>query len=251
MLAWLEPGALAVVPCYKEIEVGISVIIPVAERDEAWKDLLPCLKSLGNKDEIILVSNNSLSDQLQNEVQRVGISSPTHWVASDIGRAKQLNTGAQRARCEFFWFLHSDSKVDESAIKRLKREIKKRTGVIHFFDLRFMNDGPPLMVANVYGTWFRSHCLRLPFGDQGYCMHRETYSSLCGFSETATFGEDHLLIWKAHQRRLKLRCVGAPIYTSARRYQSRGWLKTTTKHLVLTVWQATPQLLRLIKENIV
>lgn len=230
--------------------MGISVIIPVAEEDEAWKDLLPCLRTLSKEDEIILVSKASLSEELGSEAKRVGISCATHWAPSDVGRAKQLNTGARWAKCYFFWFLHCDSKVDKEAIEKLKVAIGHQPRSIHFFDLKFLSDGPWLTVSNGYGVWLRSHFLRLPFGDQGYCMHREVFAQLGGFCEAAPYGEDHLLIWKAHQNRVKLGCVRAPIYTSARRYRSQGWLKTTAKHLALTVRQATPELLRLIRGRV-
>lgn len=226
--------------------MGISVVIPVAEGDDAWRDLLPCLRTLTKEDEIILSSKISLKEVLEREVKKNGITCSTHWAPSDAGRARQLNTGARWARCEFLWFLHCDSKVDETAIRRLRMSIERRPRAIHFFDLKFMNDGPWLTVSNGYGVWLRSHVFRLPFGDQGYCMHRETFAELGGFCEEAHYGEDHLLVWKAHQSRVKLGCVGAPIYTSARRYRSQGWLKTTARHLALTVRQATPEFVRLI-----
>lgn len=230
--------------------MGISVIIPVAEGDEAWKYLLPCLRTLSKEDEVILVSKTSLSETLGSEAKKAGISCAIHWAPSAVGRAKQLNTGARWAKCEFFWFLHCDSKVDDAAIEKLKVAIRNGPRIVHFFDLKFLSDGPWLTVSNVYGVWLRSHFLRLPFGDQGYCMHREVFERLGGFCEEAPYGEDHLLIWKAHQCRIKLGCVGAPIYTSARRYHSQGWFKTTAKHLMLTARQATPELVRLVRGRV-
>jgi len=230
--------------------LGISVIIPVAEGDFAWKELLPDLVSLTHEDEIILSSKKSLKRELQTEAERNALTCSAHWAPSAVGRARQLNTGARWAKSDFYWFLHADSKVNRAAIKKLRISIKNKPGAIHFFDLKFLRDGPRLTASNRYGVWLRSRLLRLPFGDQGYCMHRDVFAGLGGYCEKATYGEDHLLAWRAHQNKVKLCCVGAPLYTSARRYRTHGWLKTTTRHLALTIRQATPELLRFLRGRV-
>ncbi len=230
--------------------MGLSVVIPVAEGDSAWKELLPDLVSLTAEDEIIVSSKRSLKEKLRNEAEKNALSCAVHWAPSTVGRAKQLNTGARWAKSDFFWFLHCDSKIPNGAIEKLKKSIEKSPRAIHFFNLKFLSDGPSLMATNGCGVWLRSRILRLPFGDQGYCLHRDVFAQLGGFCEKATYGEDHLLIWRAHQNKVKLCCVGAPLYTSARRYRAHGWLKTTTRHLALTVRQATPELVRLIKGRV-
>jgi len=228
--------------------VGISVIIPVAKDDEAWRSLLPDLRYLTKKDEVILVSNKSLQDEFKIEAEKLGLSCGTQWaLSSSSGRAKQLNTGARSAKCDFFWFLHCDSNVNQTAIEKLRKSTELKPTAIHFFDLKFLRDGPWLTVSNGYGVWLRSHILRLPFGDQGYCMHRDVFAKLGGFCENVPYGEDHLLIWKAHQSKIKVCCVRAPIYTSARRYCVNGWFKTTARHLTLTIRQAAPEFIRLLK----
>lgn len=227
--------------------MGISVIIPVAEKDEAWKDLIPDLKSLRAEDEIILSSKYSLKDQLALEAKRIGLFCDTQWVHSQAGRAKQLNAGARGAKNNFFWFLHCDSRISASAVEKLRTSLNRNPKAIQFFNLKFLQDGPKLMVSNEFGVWLRSNVLRLPFGDQGFCMHRDTFKKLGEFCEKAAYGEDHLFIWKAHQKQINLCCVGASIYTSARRYHSQGWFQTTARHLSFTVRQAIPEMICLVK----
>lgn len=229
--------------------MGISVIIPVAEGDESWKELLPDLKALAADDEIILCSKKSIRDQLSLEAGRNGLICGVHWAPSNIGRGMQLNTGARWAKSDFFWFLHCDSRVKGAAISELKKSLQTKPAAIHYFNLKFMKDGPWMTAANGCGVRLRSRVLRLPFGDQGYCMHRGIYRDLGGFCENATYGEDHLFIWKAHRGGVKLSCVDAPLYTSARRYKSDGWFTTTSRHLALTVRQAAPEFWQLVKEK--
>lgn len=231
------------------VKKTISVVIPVAEKDDLWKELLPDLAALDRDDEILIVSETPLKDELEQLAKSAKLPCAVRWIFSAPGRAKQLNSGAQAARSDFLWFLHCDSKIEQSAVRKLKKSVDQDSARLYFFDLKFLNDGPWMMVLNRVGVWFRSRILGLPFGDQGFCMHREVFNKLGGFCEKAPYGEDHLLIWRAHQKGVKLRSVRAPLSTSARRYGIQGWFKTTARHLRLTVRQAIPELMTLLKSE--
>ena len=230
--------------------MGLSVIVPVAEGDDSWKSLVSGLDSLTKDDELILCSKKSLKEQLILEAQKSGLVCGVHWAPSAIGRARQLNTGARWAKFEFLWFLHCDSKVEKLAINKLRASLENSPEAVHYFKLKFLKDGPWMTAANGVGVWFRSRLLRLPFGDQGFCMHRDVYRELGGFCEKASYGEDHLFVWMVHRRGVKLHCVNAILYTSARRYRSNGWLRTTSRHVILTVRQAAPELLQMLKDRV-
>jgi rSAM/selenodomain-associated transferase 1 len=92
--------------------------------------------------------------------------------------------------------------------------------------------------------------LRLPFGDQGFCLSNEQFCRLGGFNESLQYGEDHDLIWRAHRAGISVKRVPAPIATSARKYRREGWLRTTGLHLWRTINQAAPQFLRLSKARV-
>ena len=226
--------------------MGISVIIPVGNKDEAWKSLLPDLCSLDYDDEIIFVSPDPGEPELADVLASVGIGVPCRWIRSSLGRAKQLNLGAKEAANEILWFLHCDSGISSAGVKNLKRSILKNANQILFFNLEFLNDGPRLISVNEIGAWIRSRVLRLPFGDQGFCMSKSTFTGLSGFDELAPYGEDHLLIWKAHQNGIPIKCVGSGLKTSARKYTHQGWSKTTARHVILTFRQALPELIHLL-----
>src|SRR5690606_9384341 len=100
------------------------------------------------------------------------------------------------------------------------------------------------------GVVFRSRVLGLPFGDQGLCLRREVFFELGGFNEDARYGEDHLLVWKAHQQDVPILPVKAKLQTSARRYRSEGWLPPTAKHVALTAVQATPEIFRILRAKV-
>ncbi len=227
---------------HQELDVSISVVIPIAEGDQSWEDLLSDLSALNQKDEVLCVVTSpatKIAESLKS------LPCPSQVIQSPPGRAIQLNRGAQRAAKTFVWFLHCDSRISKSGIEAMGAALAQDPQGFYFYDLRFLKDGPKLMGLTELGTLFRSRILRLPFGDQGFIMSLETFKTLGGFSETAAYGEDHLLVWRAHHMGIKLKTIGASLYTSARRYRVHGWRQTTVYHLKLTIQQAWPQLLKL------
>ncbi len=225
------------------------MIIPVGNKDESWKSLLPDLRSLDHDDEIIFVFQNNTKSDCESEVSRFKIVATCRWIQSSPGRAKQLNLGAKEAKNESLFFLHCDSRLSTLGIKNLKMAIVKYSSQILFFNLRFLNDGSKLMSLNEIGGWIRSRVLRLPFGDQGFCLSKRTFLTLGGFDEVVSYGEDHLFIWKAHQKGIPIHCVGNGLKTSSRKYALRGWSQTTSRHIVLTFRQALPELIKLIRNG--
>ncbi len=168
---------------------------------------------------------------------------------SSPGRAKQLNTGANTALGRFLWFLHADTIVSTAAVAALENELQRQPTALHYFRLKFQDDGPRQMNLNAAGVWFRSRWLGMPFGDQGICIERSTFQKLGGYDETAAYGEDHLFVWKARQNGICLNGIREPIQTSARKYRQHGWWRTTSRHVILTFRQAIPEFWRLIRKR--
>ncbi len=225
------------------------MIIPVGNKDEAWKSLLPDLCSLDHDDEIVFVFQENTKSDFASEITRSKIGTTCRWFQSSPGRAKQFNLGAKEARNENLWFLHCDSRISSEGIKNLKNSISRHSSDILFFNLKFLNGGSQLMSLNEIGGWIRSRVLRLPFGDQGFCLSKTVFSTLGGFDESAPYGEDHLFIWKAHQKGIPIRCVGSGLRTSSRKYTLQGWSQTTTRHVTLTFRQALPELIKLLRDG--
>lgn len=190
----------------------ISIVIPVRTQEEATK-LLQQLE--GHGAEII--------------------------VSAEEGRAKSLNLGAAQASRKFLWFLHADSILPEGTFSHLQQSLQQNEAALHYFDLKFANDGPGLIRLNAWGANMRAQFLGLPFGDQGLCIRKDLFFKTGGYPEHASYGEDHLFTWQARRHGIKLKPVGAFITTSAIAYKKEGWLKLTLQRQFQWVFQALPQ----------
>jgi hypothetical protein len=213
-------------------------VIPVAPGERALAGLLAQLEALPPEAEI-LVSGA--------EPPLPSLPPRCRWLLAPRGRAPQLNAGARAATREFLWFLHADSRLAPRTLPALERSLAADPGALHYFDLRFLDDGPALMRLNEAGAWLRSRVGGMPFGDQGLCLRRGLWARLGGFRTDVEYGEDHLLVWRARREGVRLRPTEAPLLTSARRYRERGWLATTARHLRLTARQAIPEWLALVR----
>ncbi len=198
---------------------NISIIIPVSPQETELQNLQRDLEPISSQAEILVIPGNS--------------------------RAQQLNQGATRAQRKFLWFLHADSRFTKDTTTALLHALNNHPEALHYFRLRFLPDGPPLMFLNELGCRIRSNLIGAPFGDQGFCISRENFARCGGFTEDVAYGEDHVFVWKAHQHGIDVRPTGGSILTSARRYREQGWLNTTWRYHRMWTAQAKPEKLKL------
>lgn len=224
-----------------------SIIIPVGPGDQSYKNLIMNLGTFHLPSEIILVfSHLPNNDDSLLEYQQQGIS----ILEATAGRANQMNFGARSSRRHQFWFLHADSMISLDNLKKLEEAHEYRPKDIHYFNLKFAQDGPTWMFLNQWGCWLRSRLFKLPFGDQGFFMPREVFFELGEFDTNQCSGEDHHFIWKARTRGRSLNPINSYLLTSARKYKNQGWAKTTSLHCYLTAKQAIPESFKFLRERL-
>lgn len=214
----------------------LSVIVPVGPGDARWRALLPDLAALPADSDVCLVATAGNMPRAF-VASAYGLTCRVQWIEATAGRAHQLNAGAAPARGNVLWFVHADSRVTPATVTALNRYLAEPHG-LGYFDLRFLDDGPWLAHLNALGAWLRSRCLRLPFGDQGFIITRSDFQRLGGFDPRVGGGEDHALVWQARRAGVTIRALGAPLYSSARKYAERGWWRATWHHLAATWRQA-------------
>ena len=177
---------------------NVSVIVPVAESDHDKTQEVKIF--LSNTDAEVIFSQ-------------------------EHSRASSLNEGAKKANNEFLWFLHVDTSLNENNLKAIEKLSTEDTRCLHYFDLAFSEQG--LSKVNAIGANIRSRVFGLPYGDQGFFMHKEVYQELKGYPEDAKYGEDLLFIRIAKNKGIKLKAINSKLHTSARKYIKQGWLKLT------------------------
>ena len=207
----------------------VAIVIPVGPGDRSWRELIDLLDRLApSLPRRLVFALGDLQGRPRQPSER--------WTESVRGRARQQNAGAAGADQDWLWFLHADSRPSAHTLEALFEFIDSGVDALGYFDLRFANDGPPLMWLTEMGVRLRCRWAALPFGDQGLVLRAARFYELGGFDEMRTFGEDHALVWQAKRQGLPIQRIPAPLFTSARKYRKHGWLATTWRHQRLT-WQ--------------
>lgn len=220
----------------------LSVVVPVGPGDRISPRLCSQLAQLPAAAQVCVVdceADNGPDAAAPPSASTAPVGGPRwHRLHSPAGRSLQQNAGAAQADGDWLWFLHADTELAGETLPALARFIDVDVSALGYFDLRFLGDGPAWMRLNAAGVWLRSRWLKLPFGDQGLVLPRALFHAVGGFDPATARGEDHQLVWRVRRAGFPLRAVGAPLYTSARRYAARGWATTTRGHLGETWRQA-------------
>jgi GT2 family glycosyltransferase len=196
-----------------------SIIIPVAPQETRLDVLLSDLEALKGESEII--------------------------VSSEGSRAKSLNVGAAKASKDFLWFLHADSRVSEGNLNALDRSLQQQPDGLHYFDLAFNTPGLPALSA--WGANARSRLFGTPFGDQGFCISRAQFEEVGGYPENVPYGEDLMFVWRVRQAGIGLIHIPSNLITSAREYETQGWLKLFFLYQWRWIAISVPEYIKLLK----
>jgi len=220
----------------------LSIVIPIGLNDTAWQPLQDILAAYSPEIEIILSACQAAPESSQ-------WSKNTHWIQGEQGRAKQLNAGAAQASRPVIWFLHADTQVSSEVIAEVQDYLQSSRLSLGYFRLKFSLDGPKQMGINAWGANLRSRYLGLPFGDQGFILSQTVLTSLQGFDESLSLGEDLDFVVRAKAAGVLLQELNAELLTSARRYQQQGWLRTTLRFIRLTFCLRSQAQQRLAKRS--
>ncbi len=233
----------------------ISMIVPLAPGDESWRVLLQDIAALEERgllaqfECLFMRADDSTLNALQIALQHheASLVDKVRLCVGGGSRAESMNAGAQQASGEYLWFVHADSRLSLRHIQALQQSLVARPVALHYFNLKFY--GHRMMWLNAFGVWLRSHLFMSPFGDQALCLSAAQFAEIGGYPDAVPYGEDHLLVWRAMQQGIKLRCTGAALSTSARKYASNGWARTTGLHLRLWAKQAWPEFVLLLQKR--
>lgn len=148
------------------------------------------------------------------------------------GRARQMNHGASLARGEVLWFLHADCLPPEGASEAIEEQLRDPRVQLGAFRFAVASRDPIFRLLEL-GVRIRSSAFQTPYGDQGLFLRTRDFHQLGGFPEIPVM-EDLYLVREA-RRRGRVAILDRDLSTSPRRWQERGFLRTSLRNWGLVV----------------
>ncbi len=197
----------------------LSVIIPTLNEGAVIERLLQSLQPLRRQgDEIILVDGGSDDDTREKALPLVD-----RLLATERGRAHQMNEGAKVASGDILWFIHADTRLPGNGADAVREALTLRDYCWGRFDVDIQGRHPLLrLVAGLMNR--RSRWTGIATGDQGIFIRRHGFFQVGGFPDLPLM-ED--VAMSDRLRRLSRPCcLKLRLGTSGRRWERNGVLRT-------------------------
>ena len=213
-----------------ETRMTFSIIIPVLHEGERILSLIDRIHALRPEEpyEIIVVDGSPESDTLEPLRERQDVIT----LASPLGRARQMNKGADIARGEVLLFLHADTKLPPGALGKITEVLRGSDAVGGAFDLGIASGKLSFKVIECAAS-IRSRLTRIPYGDQAIFVKKEYFDLIGGYRDIPLM-EDIELMQRIRKRGNRICILKDRVETSPRRWDKEGILFCTLRNWTLS-----------------
>lgn len=212
-----------------------SIIVPMLNEAPGLPGLLARLTELERQGCEILIVDGGSDDGSVSLAERAGF----RVLASQKGRARQMNLGAAQATGDVLLFLHADTLLPEDALTTLRQNMQKTAAVWGRFDVLIDGAHPMLRVIATLMN-HRSRWTGIATGDQAIFVTRKAFNAVGGYPDQPLMEDIEL----SNRLRALARpaCIPTPVRTSGRRWESRGVWRTVLLmwRLRWAYWRGTP-----------
>jgi rSAM/selenodomain-associated transferase 2 len=199
----------------------VSIVVPVLGDAEHAGRLLA---QVADPDvEVILVDGGD-----DRALAPLAVETHARLIRAAPPRARQMNAGAAIAGGTWLLFLHADSRLPDHWREAVRHVPNEAIG--GWF--RFALDDPAWQARMIErGVAWRIRLFRLPYGDQGLFVRRDTFHALGGFRDLPLLEDVEIV------RRLvkagRVVELPLPLVTSARRWRRDGWFRRSARNLAI------------------
>ena len=203
----------------------ISIIIPVLNEAKILARTLSELQS-GLRNHELIIADGGSTDGSVHIAEKYG-----KVVISARGRAKQLNAGASAASGDILIFLHADIWLESGALAAVETALS--SGYVGGGFCQKIDGKNILYRAIERAGNIRGKYLKVFYGDSGIFLKRADFEKIGGFPEIPILEE---MEFSKNLRRLgKTTLVTPHIHISARRWETKGIVRTTVNNWLITV----------------
>ena len=202
--------------------VPFSVVIPALNEAANLAATLDSVRAQEPEPIDVIVVDGGSTDGTPDLARSLGAT----VLASDPGRAYQMNAGAEAAQGDALLFLHADTRLPTGALKAAAEALDAADAGC--FRLRFDRSSFWLRVWTL-PVWMR--WTPWAFGDRALFVRRTAFSAVGGFPAWPLFEDVEIV--KRLAARGRFAFLPLAVTTSARRYERNGRIRQQLRNLSL------------------
>ncbi len=203
----------------------LSIVMPVLNEAAGMGAALQALAPLRARGVQLIVADGGSSDATVALAQAAGAT----VIAAPRGRALQMNAGAAQASARVLLFLHADTLLPDNADQLIAQALADGQAVWGRFDVHITGQPRMLRVVAAFMN-ARSRWSGMATGDQAMFMTRAAFDAVGGFPDQPLM--EDIEISRRLRQISRPACLRAKVYTSGRRWETRGVWRT-----VLLMWR--------------
>ena len=210
----------------------LTIIIPTLNEENYLPFLLESIKKQTFKDYEIIIADADSNDKTAKIAQDFGCQ-----VVKGGLPPKGRNEGAKVARGDLFLFVDADSIISsDDFLEKVLQEFKKRNLDIASFSIYPNKSKLDRLIYTFYNLWVKLNQSFLAHATNVILVKKEIHQEINGFDEEIRLAEDH----DYARRATKLGKFGfidiEPIFTSSRRFEREGRIKTYFKYALAGIY---------------
>jgi rSAM/selenodomain-associated transferase 2 len=221
----------------------ISIIIPVYNEENVIRKILGSL-SYSDNAEVIVVDGKS-SDRTVEFAKQY----PVKIIQCIKNRAFQMNEGARVAGGEIFLFLHADCVLEDGSLEKIEHSLSG--GYVGGCLKQKINSNRIIYRYIEASGNIRARLFKIFYGDQAIFVRRNIFFKIGGFDDVDLF--DDVIFSKKLKKMGKICVLDSKVYTSPRRWEKQGIIKTTLINWLLSLGyllRISPNILKIIYHDV-
>jgi rSAM/selenodomain-associated transferase 2 len=207
---------------------SFSIIIPVLNESSIINHTVERLDRIGSGFDVeVIVIDGDKEERTINVLRNNEVIKGV----SPRGRGKQMNKGASLAKGEILLFLHTDTELPGSALRRISSLMDDTRCAGGAFDLG-IDSGKPVFRLLEKLVYLRTRLTSIPYGDQAIFIRKGVFDKMNGFKEIPVM-EDVEFMRRMKISGHKIRIIPLKVKTSPRRWEKEGVLYCTLRNWTL------------------
>jgi len=208
----------------------ISIIIPTLNEEKYLPKLLQSIKEQDFNGELeIIVADAGSKDKTREIAKSFGCK-----IVEGGLPAKGRNEGAKKAKSDLLFFVDADILLPKDFLRKALKEFLQKNLAVASFSIHPINKG---FWCNLFFNFFYNYPVKvlvrvLPFAAMAILVKKDIHQKNNGFDEKVIFLEDTVYIRKLAKIGKYRLVKSVSIYSSTRRFEKDGWVKTYFKIIV-------------------